>query len=102
MNFLFTFGECVNIWVLADFQSFMEDLGVDSYCEVGNYGLEQELIESGSQEPVSRFPENYMIVCADTDDKDLLETISNKYTRLIAECPDIVKQDPAYGLDALQ
>jgi hypothetical protein len=93
MNYLFMFNEYVDLDVLWLFQDFIEELGVVAFCENANVDL---------TENDAKFPPNFMVIYADTDNESLLETITNKYTRLIKDNPAITIQDKEYGKSALQ
>jgi hypothetical protein len=81
MNFLFMFDDFVDLVALIQFENFIEELEVGAYTEAANTGL-------SDSDP--KFPANYMVVFANTQDKDLLETITNKYNRLCIESPAIL------------
>ena len=80
MNFLFMFDDFVDLVALIEFENFIEELEVGAYTEVANAGLDDA-------DP--KFPPNYMVVFANTEDPALLETIVNKYNRLCIQSPAI-------------
>lgn len=74
MNYLFTFQDHIDVSVLLEFEMFCWELN-EIIC-----------ITTSANEDSIDFPPNFIVVYVDTDDEDYLETISNKYHRLIAEC----------------
>jgi hypothetical protein len=72
MNYLFTFDSFIDVFLLADFEMFCQELDVVT-------------VTSSANEDEQLFPPNYIIVYADTEDQDLLESISYKYQQLISE-----------------
>lgn len=80
MNYLFTFDAFINTFTLVDFEMFCMDLEVDTFATSANDNDEGAV-----------FPPNFVIVYADTEDKNLLESISNKYEQLIAADPSVLK-----------
>jgi len=82
MNYLFTFDTFINTFTLVEFEMFCMDLKVDTVVSSANDNDED-----------AEFPPNFIIVYADTEDKDLLESISNKYEQLIAADATVIKPD---------
>jgi len=80
MNFLFMFDDFVDLVALIQFENFIEELEVGAYTESANVGLDDS-------DP--KFPPNYMVVFANTEDPQLLDTITNKYDRLCIASPAI-------------
>ena len=80
MNFLFTFDSAINSFTLAEFEMFCQDLDVYSFAYSANDNDED-----------AEFPPNFIMVYADTEDTDLLASISNKYEQLIAQDPSVIK-----------
>lgn len=75
MNFLFTFQDHIDVSLLLDFEMFCWELN-EIVCVTTSANDNDEQAE---------FPANFIIVYVDTEDKDHLDIISNKYYRLIAE-----------------
>jgi len=83
VNFLFMFDDYVDLVALIEFENFIEELEVGAYTEAANAGL-------SDSDP--KFPANYMVVFANTENKELLETITNKYNRLCIQSPAIPEE----------
>lgn len=84
MNYLFSFTDFIDVYILAEFEMFCQDLEVTAFTTSAN---EEEVL----------FPPNYILVYADTEDESLIETISHKYQQLISESDLIHKPDDFNG-----
>lgn len=79
MNYLFTFNQVIDTRILLEFEMFCYELDVIT------------IVESANAQDEAQFPPNYIVVYADTEDEELLSSISNKYNRLVAECEFVDK-----------
>jgi hypothetical protein len=87
MNFLFTFTDHIDSYVLTDFQLFAWEL-----AEI-NIGY----ISANDNDEGAVFPPNFILGLPSTDDPDHLDLLSHKYHQLCAECPWIdTSQTPAH------
>jgi len=85
MNFLFTFDTWINTYVLIEFESFVIDLGITPYTMSAN---SEFLMDEDDDEDDIQFPPNFIVTYVDTEDEELIKTISNKYHRLLEENPE--------------
>lgn len=87
MNFLFTFTDHIDSYVLSEFQIFAWQLAKINIQYVNASDLEEDCV----------FPPNFILGMPDTEDPDHLDVLSHRYHQLCAECPWIdTSETPAH------
>jgi hypothetical protein len=81
MNYLFSFNDYIDVNCLIEFDLFCWELN-----EIVCISTSANDNDEGAE-----FPPNYILVYVDTEDQSMIETISDKYHRLVAECSVIDK-----------
>jgi hypothetical protein len=79
MNYLFTFQDRIDVYMLIEFEMFCWELN-EIIC-----------ITTSANEESNDFPPNFILVYVDTENEQELDTITNKYHRLIAESEDCLQ-----------
>ena len=75
MNYLFTFNQSIDVHALLEFEMFCWELD-EIVCITTSANDNDEGAE---------FPPNFILVYADTENQNHLDSITNKYNRLVNE-----------------